>query len=400
MATPAQAPVDASIEAMSSETFYGYMYPLQNRRYYLALVLSVLLFPLIAVALILGTVVLIVPFFGLLLWFGMRVFFARMLGNSILVSEENYPRINRIAEEVKARLGYKKRIYVFVYESGSFNAYMRHIFFRRAVFLNSELLQAGVTDSEARWIIGRFVGYMRARQQAGALGWIIRAARYLGFFNFFILPYERAMVYTGDRLALAELDGDLASAISAMQKLLVGRELGYSVNPVGLIEQHRQVKGTFFGFLARATSSYPHTTARYLDLVLFTKAFFPDQFAAFQAANPGLPDDLDRLGVSQISASGERRPARAPMGWAWAGGTLSVLIMLGVLVWNSLPTGPSYAGGYNTYSPVSVTEPVAQPTMRRRAPPNTHYNTEGKLAPNVGCRWVTDDPNDLRAVCK
>lgn len=393
-------PVDSPVEAMTSQAFYGYMYPLQNRRYYLALVFSILLFPLIAVGLILGTIFLVVPFVALLLWVGMRVFFAYMLGNSILVSEENYPRINAITEQVKARLGYKKRIYVFVYESGSFNAYMRHIFFRRAIFLNSELLQTGVSDSEARWMVGRFVGYMRARQQAGALGWIIRAARSLVVFNFFLLPYERAMVYTGDRLALAEIDGDLASAISAMQKLLVGRELGYSVNPVGLIEQHRQVKGTVFGFLARASAGYPHTTARYLDLVLFTKAFFPNQFAAFQAANPGLPEDIDQLGVSQIAASGERRPAHAPKGWAWAGGTLSVLIMLAVLVWNSLPSGPSYAAGYESYSPAPVSEPVTQSPMRRRAPANTHYNAEGRLQPNAGCRWLNEDPNDLRAVCR
>jgi hypothetical protein len=277
---------------MSNETFYGYMHPLQNRRYYLALVCSIILFPLIAIGLIAGTIFLVVPIVAFLLWLGMRVFFANMLGNSILVSAENYPRILAITEEIKTKLGYTKPIYVFVYEDGSFNASMRHLFFRRAIFLNSQLLQVGVSDREVRWIVGRFVGYMRARKQAGVLGWIIRAAQHLLVFNFFILPYERAMVYTGDRLALAEIDGDLASATSAMQKLLVGRELGYSINPEGLIAQHRQVRGSIFGFLARMGKGFPHTTARYVDLVLFTKVFFPEQFKIFEAENPGLPADL------------------------------------------------------------------------------------------------------------
>jgi hypothetical protein len=78
---------------------------------------------------------------------------------------------------------------------------------------------------------------------------------------------------------------------------------------------------------------------------------------------------------------------------------LSVLIMLGVLAWSGLSSISSYAGGYESYSPAPV-EAAAQPPLRRRPPPNTHYNAEGKLAPDAGCRWLTDEPNDLRAVCR
>ena len=413
-------------EGMSDKTFYGYMHPLQNRRYYVALVFSILLFPIIAAALIAGTVFLIVPLVALLLWVGMRVYFAYMLGNSILVSAENYPRINTITEEVKARLGYNKRIYVFVYESGSFNAYMQHIFFRRAIFLNSELLQNGVSDPEVRWIVGRFVGYMRARRQAGVLGWIIRAAQHLLVFNFFILPYERALVYTGDRIALAELDGDLSSVISAMQKLLVGRELGYSVNPEGFIAQHRQVKGSLFAFLARMWLGFPHTTARYVDLILFTKAFFPGRFATFQAANPGLPEDIDELGISQQTKSGTAIPAHAPIGWAWAGATLIVLLASGLLIWNNLgplnlfkretpPASPDFSQAPSLPSipavqqetpvaPVADTTPQETPapvdTPTQEAPPHTHFSDTGKLQPDAGCRWKSDEPTNLEVVCE
>jgi hypothetical protein len=393
--------------ALSSETFYGYMYPLQNRRYYLALVFSIILFPLVAIGLLVGTIVLIVPLVAFFLWMGMRVFFAHMLGNSILVSAENYPRIFAVTEEVKTRLGYQKPIYVFVYENGSFNAYMRHLFFRRAIFLNSELLQAGVTDREVRWIIGRFVGYMRARQQAGVLGWIVRAAQYLLVFNFFILPYERAMVYTGDRLALAEIDGDLASAISAMQKLLVGRQLGYSINPEGLIAQHRQVRGSIFGFLARAAKGFPHTTARYVDLVLFARAFFPEQYKIFEAANPGLPADLAHLGLSQQTDSGAPRMAHAPWGWTWAGATVVVLLAMGSWAWltvNRFMAESSYTAdstqavaGEEAAVPTSLLPDVDSPPA---APPNTHYDAAGRLTPDEGCRWLNDEPGDFRVVCE
>jgi hypothetical protein len=421
--------------AMSIETFYGYVYPLQNRRFYLALVFSLLLFPVVAAGLIAGTIVLIVPLIAFSLWMGMRIFFAHMLGNSVLVSAENYPRILAMTREVQANLGYTKPIYVFVFEDGSFNAYMRHLFFRRAIFLNSQLLQNGVSDREVRWVIGRFVGYMRARQQAGFLGWVIRAAQKLLLFNFFILPYERAMVYTGDRLALAEIDGDLTSATSAMQKLLVGRELGYSINPEGHIAQHRSVRGTFFGFLARVGNAFPHTTARYIDLVLFTRAFFPEQYKVFESENPGLPADLTELGLTQQSPSGAARATHAPLGWVCAAVTVVAMTGVGSAGWvavkhlitpvtesTSFGVDPSTSQPLQTLDaivPQTVPQPVVQPdaapivesvaepvepvaadtSTQPTLPPHTHAGPNGQLLPDEGCHWVTNAADDFNVVC-
>src|SRR5436309_808040 len=235
---------------ISDREFRELEHPLQQRRFALALTFAILLFPLIAMGLIFGTIFLVVPFFAFALWLGGRVLFAYFLGNSILASNLNYPRIYQIGEELKMIIGYNKPVNIFVYEQGNFNAYlMKFIFFRRAIFLNSELLEKGVSDDEIRWLIGRFIGYLRARRRAGFPGWIIRAAQTVGVFNFFIFPYERSLVYSGDRIALAVIDGDISCAISVMQKLLVGRQLGYSVNPGGIIEQHRLVKGSLFAFL-------------------------------------------------------------------------------------------------------------------------------------------------------
>jgi hypothetical protein len=271
-------------------------HPLQKRRFVLALCFSLMLFPLIAAALLLGTVFLLVPLFAFLIWFSARVLYAYFLGNSILVSELNYPRIFHIGEEMKSAIGYNKPVSIFVYEQGNFNAYlMRFFFYRRAIFLNSELLENGVTDDEVRWLIGRFVGYLRVRHQAGFWGWVIRAAEKLVVFNLFILPYERSMVYTGDRIALAVINGDISSAVSVMQKLLVGRQLGYSVNPEGIVDQHRMVKGSLFAFMARVGQVFPHLTARYVDLICFAKDTYPTQFGRFEAENPGLPGDLGQL---------------------------------------------------------------------------------------------------------
>ena len=300
-------------KVVTDREFSACIHPLQGRRFALALVFALLLAP-VAVALVFLTffvLAVIIAALVFMAWFGMRVWFAYLVGNMILVSPLNYPRIDAILTEIKEALGYQKPVFVFVYENPSFNIFVAKLFHRDAIYLNSELLESGVNDDEIRWLIGRFVGYLRVRQRAGVWGWLIRMTQKVGIFNLFILPYERAMVYTGDRLALAVIGGDLSTAVSVMQKLMVGRQLGYSVNPQGIAEQYRQVRGTFFAFVARLGSAHPHVVARYIDLIVFAKSVFPSQYAQFEASNPDLPQDIAKLAprVTDTASDAMAQPA-------------------------------------------------------------------------------------------
>lgn len=245
------------------------------------------------------TLVLVFPFtllFLFVLWFGARIAYMHLLGATVRVSEFNFPRIHAIAEDVKNELGWKKPVSVFVYEKGEFNAVMARFFRRRAIFLNSDMIDRGVSDDEVKWIIARFIGNLRAQRRSGPVGQLIRLTEHMLIFNLFILPWERAAIYSGDRIALRLINGDISTAVSAMQKLLVGRDLGYSLNPAGIIDQHRDVKGSLFAFLARIGSTFPHMTARFVDLIAHAKVRYPDQFAVFVSQNPDInPDALAQL---------------------------------------------------------------------------------------------------------
>jgi hypothetical protein len=360
-----------SPQVLTKEAFRSFKHPLYPRRFALALFFSLLLFPVIAAALVAGTIVLVVPLFAFLIWMSGRVIYAEFLGRAILVSELNYARIHHIGEDLKARIGYQKKVDIFVYEQGNFNAFLyKFLFYRRAVFLNSELLEAGVTDDELRWLIGRFVGYLRARREAGFWGWAIRAAQKLIVFNFFLLPYERALVYTGDRIALGVIAGDISSAISAMQKIFVGRQLGYSVNPSGIVAQHRLVKGSLFALLARLPIAYPHMTARYVDLIGFAKKGYPEQFQRFDAANPGLPDDLERLTALPNAAPGSGAdPIFVPL--------VAAIAVLGLL---TLFTVKVVMPRLNRPTPSEFTEPYVVPSQSETTP----SSTQGTEPTNTG----------------
>jgi hypothetical protein len=362
-----------SSQVLSRDAFRSFKHPLYPRRFALALFFSLLLFPLIAAGLVAGTIVLVVPLFAFLIWMSGRVIYAEFLGRAILVSELNYARIHHIGEDLKARIGYNKKVDIFVYEQGNFNAFLyKFLFYRRAVFLNSELLEAGVTDDELRWLIGRFVGYLRARREAGFWGWAIRAAQKLIVFNFFLLPYERALVYTGDRIALGVIGGDISSAVAAMQKIFVGRQLGYSVNPSGIVAQHRMVKGSLFALLARLPIAYPHMTARYVDLIGFAKRRYPEQFMRFDAANPGLPDDLERLtALPHAVPAGGGDPIFIPLVLAVA--LLALLTFVGVKIVKQRT---------NSSTPADNSGPLITPSSSDTTPSTS--GTQGTAITNTG----------------
>jgi hypothetical protein len=361
-----------STQVLTKEEFLALKHPLQRRRFALALFFALILFPLIGLALVAGTVVLLVPFFAFLLWVAGRMMFARFMGNSILVSELNYPRIYNIGEDLKTAIDYHKPVNIFVYEQGNFNAFlMKFFFYRRAVFLNSELLEAGVTDDELRWLIGRFIGYLKMRRQAGFWGWTIRAAEPLLVFNVFLLPYVRALNYSGDRIALAVINGDISSGVSAMQKLFVGRQLGYSVNPSGLVDQHRQVKGSVFAFLARMGMGFPHMTARYVDLISFAKERYPEQYARFEAENPGLPADLKQLSaLPNAVGSGGRDPV-----WGSLAAAVVVYGLIALLSWKVVVPNLRHSGALpdaladHSLPPDAISETTTAPPPPPPPPP-------------------------------
>lgn len=314
---------------MTGDVFKKCIHPRQFPRLIMAVFFAVLL-NLLAVAAVLLT-------FGILLiyallivfvvWIALNVLYASFVSNAVLVSDRNYPRIASILEQTKRELGFNKQVHIFVYQQGEFNAAFRRFFARRAIFMNSELLDTGVTDREIKWIIARFVGQVKVKHKLGPLSWVIALAQRLIIFNLFILPYERATAYTGDRLALASIDGDINSAITAFNKLLVGRQLGYSIDPSGIIQQNRKVKGSFFAFLARIGGALPHTVSRYVDLIGFAATAFPNRFRQFAAENPtlqpmvrGSGDGADLSNVVSRASAPESpqitRPASASSGFA------------------------------------------------------------------------------------
>lgn len=276
---------------MNRREFKSCIHPKELPRFLLACLIAVPLAVLLIVASVLtyggvAAFVLLIVFF---IWVAFGVFYAFLIGNTVRVSELNYPRVHRILEETKESIGVKRRVDVFVFDNSNFFAAFTYLFARKAVFIAAAILEDDVNDRELRWILGRFIGRVRAKRRLGVFNWIIEVTERIAIFNLFLLPYERATAYSGDRIALADIGGDISTAVAAMNKLYVGSKIGYALNPSGIVEQRRMISGSVFSLLARLLAPLPHLTDRYVDLIGFSRRRFPDEYVRFLAENPSFP---------------------------------------------------------------------------------------------------------------
>jgi len=255
--------------------------PSESSRYWLTMIVVI---PSIIVALFLvvgtyGLALLVVLSTILSTWVATEIIKAQLMGNAIRVSQNNFPHIHQIIKEIKNELGYHQKVDVFIIESGGFNLVMLSVLKRRFIILHSEMLSDGITANELRFLIARFVGYLRAKNDRFVLFRIlINSTKKLMLFNLLLNPYERAVVKSGDRIGLATIKGDIDSAMLAMNKLFVGKDIGTQVSPLGVIEQYDATYDKFFPFIAEVVSSQPSLSRRYSELLKFARQKYPNQF--------------------------------------------------------------------------------------------------------------------------
>lgn len=239
---------------------------------------------LLLTALVLGTFGGALLFFAIAyftIWFAQKMIRTWYLAHCARVDEHSFPGIHKIVEDVKSQLGYDKPVDTFVVEEGSFNCLLMPYFNRKILIINSGLLDEGVSTVELKWVIARFIGSLRAKSyRFSIIQALISTSEKFFIFNILLYPYERAVVMSGDRLGLAVIGGDIASAISAVNRLCVGARCSSLISLEGIARQEEDIRG-FFGFMVRILSSYPPLVHRYRELLLFSNETYPHRLKEF-----------------------------------------------------------------------------------------------------------------------
>ncbi|MEQ9316936.1 MAG: M48 family metallopeptidase [Henriciella sp.] len=341
-----------------------FRHPSETSRFLFALIVVVPLSLLALIYLVITLGLILIPIL-LGLVFIRNIVLANFLGNFVRVSEHNFPQIARWSDEVRAEIGYSKPIDVFVYEEGSFNAALVPILKKKAVLLNSETVHNS-GETELKWILGRFVGYLKGKKMRFWLFEVfLNSFENLLLFNFFLYPYERAAVLTGDRIGAYAAGFNQPRVLAAMTKLMVGPDVVGHVTPQGIAEQDAMLRRKpFFSLMARLFSPFPHMTRRYTEMLLFFREAgqdVPEVAAIAQSARPAIaPTDRAHTWPSSVAdpaaspIEGLERQARGP-------GLALILLgtLLGLAVYGGTPILLGRSGGL-LLEPVLVWTPVLE----------------------------------------
>jgi hypothetical protein len=261
------------VMSLSREEFVALRHPTEAFRFSLTLVVLVPVI-LLGSALVIATygiVLLTIPLVMLSLWFGLRLFAASHLNNSIECSEQNFPEVIRAIEDAKEYFGYNGEVLAFIVDEGGFDAKLVTLLRRKYLMIHSGILKDGAED-QMRFVVGRFIGALATKKYRFMwLQAVLSSIEKLMIFNLLLYPYERATQLSGDQMGLAMINGNLDAALNAMMRMTVGNDLANRVDVEAFVHQGRRHGRGFFAWLVRALSTFPHNTRRVENLIEFSQ---------------------------------------------------------------------------------------------------------------------------------
>jgi Zn-dependent protease with chaperone function len=194
--------------------------------------------------------------FALLALFGHGLALGRVRGNSVLVSERQFPQLHRLAAAHARRLGMQQVPAIYLMQSGGLlNAFATRFLGRDFVIIYSDVLELALAQGEAA--VGFIVGHELAHLWRGHLKyrWLTAPGRLMPYLG---AAYSRACEYTCDRIgAFCQPEG----AISGLLALAAGKQLHAHVDVREFAAQAETDKGYWIR-RAEVISSHPNLPKR------------------------------------------------------------------------------------------------------------------------------------------
>jgi len=190
----------------------------------------------------------------------------QLIGNSLLVSQKQFPDIHSIAQQNAEELGIPIP-YIFISQDPYINAFTIGFKSPYSIILNSALVEA-LTRDELDFIIGHEMGHIRFGH-AKYLSLISPIGSDIPFISWLYAWWQRNAEYTADRSGYT-LTHEIKPAISSLIKLSVGSKLSQIIDIDELI---KQIELGQCGFLSKAGElflTHPYTTNRILHLVAYS----------------------------------------------------------------------------------------------------------------------------------
>ena len=325
-----------------------------------------------------------------IVWLMLQLWRVRLLADSVKVTAETLPEVDAALRSIRERLEYDKRVDVFIVDRvarvlGQPGPPIKLTsFFSVRVILAEGSALGDLDDPEDRsklaFIFATYIGALKARQAQWTP--VLAALQFTGltkFVSWFIHPWLRATVYTGDRIAYAICD-DLAVTVHAVYETLVGPGVAPHLRDEGLVHQAAAIRRNPVLRIAQLLRPVPHASNRYLQLLAFARQRSPDTFERFQG----------QLASSAVEMPPEvTRPPRS-RGTAWlvpvAALSACALLATGLLVGVSAQESPVIAALGQTAStdpPEPSPNPDPEPEPQPKPEPEPEPIEPVPLSPDA-----------------
>ncbi|GGI45812.1 hypothetical protein BCL57_001548 [Agromyces flavus] len=296
---------------------------------------------------------------GFFIWVAWQFGRVHLLGDAILVSAETFPEVQNAVDEVRAALQYDRRVDIFVIPNLSPRIQLKSYFGIRALLIEGGAIADMTTPasrSQLLFLLGTYFGAFKAKHDRSAVVELtLDSAGIRRLLAPFVAPWLRTTVYTGDQIAYA-CSGDFGASISAVHRVLVGRELSPQLAAAGLILQADRVSKSWVLRVAEMLRPEPHATNRFLNLVRFAQQVDPESVLAFRATlSPEINGKLDEA-LERMSRAGRRNAGVALV-------TVGVIVLSAMLLFVPLRAvvGGSQADGDPVPIETAVPETPAVP---------------------------------------
>ena len=213
--------------------------------------------------------VFLIPVFISML-FARQYFKACIFGNSVRVSQDQYPEIHQQIQETAARLGLKKVPNVFVVNQGGINALALKFVGSKYIILYSSLVDLLLSSSQKdqlKMIIAHEMAHHAAGHVSAWKSLLIKPSKFIPFLGG---AYRRACELTADRIGMVITRNAEASKNALMMLASGSVSLASKMNLNAFVNQESDIPA-IFGFIAELYSSHPRLTKRIMALESFGK---------------------------------------------------------------------------------------------------------------------------------